>query len=222
MAARDVLPGMWRFTLGLVACLFLLLGACSASGTSATDAVRRVQEQDPRFAGIEARDPNAIGQADWYALEETADGWQVTMRIGWGDCPAGCSNEHRWIYLVHHDGSVQLGSEAGDPLPSGGGISGTLTAGPTCPVQRQPPDPACAERPVAGAHVRVTRPDGVLVATVTADVAGHFTLELAPGTYVVAPQPVEGLMGTPAEQDVTVAADGSMAEVSFSYDTGIR
>src|SRR5664280_2442019 len=41
------------------------------------------------------------------------------------------------------------------PATGGPWIIGTATAGPVCPVERYPPDPACAPRPVAGATITV-------------------------------------------------------------------
>ena len=96
-----------------------------------------------------------------------------------------------------------------------------VTAGPTCPVEREPPDPACAERPVAGAVLVFTDAGGLEVARVTSAADGTFTVELAPGAYHVSAEPVEGLMGTPGPMDVEVEA-GQMTELQVSYDTGIR
>ena len=36
-------------------------------------------------------------------------------------------------------------------ISGSGGIAGRVLAGPTCPVQKDPPDPDCADRPVTGA-----------------------------------------------------------------------
>ena len=68
-------------------------------------------------------------------------------------------------------------SETGEPVPDeawpGGaaagrtGIRGTALAGPICPVEKIPPDPACAPRPVAGAVVVVRDASGAEVARTT-------------------------------------------------------
>jgi hypothetical protein len=111
-------------------------------------------------------------------------------------------------------------------LRSGGagatGVQGKATAGPTCPVERNPPDPACAERPVAGAVLVFTNVAGTEVARATSGADGAFSVELAPGAYTITAQPREGLMGTPAPIDVVVEAGQPMTEVQVSYDTGIR
>ena len=107
------------------------------------------------------------------------------------------------------------------PPDEDAGVSITAVAAPTCPVERIPPDPACAPRPVPGAEVRITTPDGQEVARTRLDGAGLATVALAPGAYVVTALPVEGLLGTPVPVGVTVDAGGFTA-VDLVYDTGIR
>lgn len=207
--------------------LALLLAACAASPSpsstppGAADAARLALAQSERFRGIGPYDQNLIGQAAWYKVAASGDGWEVQIRIGWGDCPAGCINDHRWVYGVSRDGSVRLLSQDGDVLPDATGVRGTVTAGPTCPVVTNPPDPACADRPVAGAVLIFQDASGAEVARVTSTPDGAFALQLAPGAYRLVAQPVEGLMGTPAPMEVGVE-EGPMSELTVSYDTGIR
>ena len=113
---------------------------------------------------------------------------------------------------------------AGAPAPvaaPGTGLAITAVAGPVCPVEKMPPDPKCAPRPVAGAKVIVQDAQGRSVATVELDAGGSAVATLPAGNYVVQPQRVTGLMGTAAVADVTVV-DGSLTPVVLSYDTGIR
>ena len=205
--------------------LVLAVASCAAPGGSppldAADAARLALTQQARFAGIGPYDEDLIGQAAWYRVAEAASGWEVVIRIGWGDCEAGCINEHRWTYAVARDGDVELTKEDGDPVPGATGVQGTVTAGPTCPVETIPADPACAPRPVAGAVLVFTDADGRELKRVTSARDGSFTIELPPGVYQVMAQAVEGLMGTPAPMEVEVGA-GEPAELQVSYDTGIR
>ncbi len=92
----------------------------------------------------------------------------------------------------------------------------TVTAAPTCPVARVD-DPACAPRPVADAEIRLQGPTSL---TLTTDEHGRAHGKVAVGTYRLAPQPVNGLMGTPAPR--TLAVHQTATSVSISYDTGIR
>jgi hypothetical protein len=111
---------------------------------------------------------------------------------------------------------------SGAASPSAGNVSGQATAGPVCPVER-PGDPACAPRPVGGAVIVVTRPDGSVVARVTTAVDGRFSINLPPGDYVLVPQPVEGMMGTAPPVPFTVGQAGpSPSPLQVQYDTGIR
>ena len=101
------------------------------------------------------------------------------------------------------------------------GIGGVATAGPVCPVEKNPPDPACAPRPVPGAVLVIRDVSGSEVARVTTGADGAFVADLAAGGYVVEPQAVDGLMGTAGPQSVTVN-DGVVSTIQIGYDTGIR
>lgn len=105
--------------------------------------------------------------------------------------------------------------------PQGFFVSGLVHAGPVCPVVTDPPDPACADRPVEDAVILVEDSAGVVVSTIGTGVDGTFIVILPPGAYTFVPQPVEGLMGTASEQDVLVV-DGPVDGLDFAYDTGIR
>ena len=201
--------------------------------TTREGAVARVILAEKRLTGIALRNPDAIGQASWYeaAPASGVGAFVVTVRIGWGDCPAGCIDEHVWHYAVAPDGAVTTVSEEGGPVPddawpspsgaSRTGVGGVVTAGPVCPVVKNPPDPACAPRPVAGAILVFRDAAGTEVGRVTTEADGTFFAELAPGFYVVEPQPANGLLGTAGAQSVTVS-DGSEVRLDLSYDTGIR
>ena len=176
-------------------------------------------------------DPDLIGQASWWEAVSLADGWRVTFRVGWGDCPAGCIDEHTWTYDVTGDGTLSLVEERGPAVPaevldqlraaaSVTGVAGRVVAGPTCPVEN-PDDPTCNPRPVAGAVLVVRGAGGAEVARFTTDATGLFRIGLQPGDYKLEPQPVEGLMGTASPVPFTVT-DGSETFLDVAYDTGIR
>jgi hypothetical protein len=205
---------------GLVACS--VPGGGSPLPAGPDDAARIVLATDERFAGIQPRNPDLIGQAAWYEVTESADGWRVKVNMGWGDCPAGCINHHAWTYEVSRAGEVRLLSEEGDPLADETGVRGVVVAGPTCPVVTDPPDPDCEDRAVAGAVLVILDADGGEVARATSSGDGTFALALAPGAYSIVPEPVEGLMGTASEVDVWVEMGEPPGELVIAYDTGIR
>ena len=197
---------------------------------SAEAAAALVLGSDSRFAGLKVRDPNMIGQCCWWTATQRDGGYDVTVEIGWGDCPAGCIERHRWSYRVTPEAALSLVDENGPPLPSGipgpddgttggPGIRGIASAGPVCPVVN-PNDPSCADRPVAGATIHVIDATGVEVATLETDATGAFVVTLPPGQYRVRADAVEGLMGTAPPVDVTVGP--GLAVVQVQYDTGIR
>lgn len=201
--------------------------------TTPEGALSRVIATEKRLTGITQRNPDAIGQASWYEITQASGvgAAVVTVRVGWGDCQAGCIDEHRWAYAVAPDGTVTVVSEAGGAVPDDAwpgrpfagrtGIRGTASAGPTCPVERIPPDPACAPRPVVGALIVIRDASGAEIAQGTTGAGGSYFVEIAPGTYMVEPQPAKGLMGTPGPLPVTVN-DGFASTVDLDYDTGIR
>ncbi|HET9496698.1 MAG TPA: carboxypeptidase-like regulatory domain-containing protein, partial [Candidatus Limnocylindria bacterium] len=112
--------------------------------------------------------------------------------------------------------------ETGSPLPPDSGITGTVVAGPTCPVVTDPPDPSCADQPVADAELVITTPEGSEVARTMSDADGTFGITLAPGNYWLVARPVEGLMGTPEPQEFSVVWGMPGPELVVAYDTGIR
>lgn len=114
------------------------------------------------------------------------------------------------------------------PVPSTppgatGELEVTVVAGPVCPVETVPPDPACAPRPVPGAPVLVSPADGrdILVAEGTTDEDGFVRLDLAAGDYIVSGGEVDGFFGRPEPVTVTIAG-GETTSVMLAYDTGIR
>jgi hypothetical protein len=135
----DQINRLPRMLASLLVAIAITIGAaaCSAAGapsgspaastapsgggpvTSEEDAVARVVEREPRFTGITKRDPDMIGQASWYEVAPASGvgPFTVTFRVGWGDCPSGCIDEHTWVYAVAPDGSVTLQSEKGTDVP---------------------------------------------------------------------------------------------------------
>jgi len=195
---------------------------------SAAQAAALVLASDPHFGAIRPASPDGVGECCTYQAVDAAPGFGVTVDVGWGDCPAGCINHHQWVFTVDRDGTITLVGQSGDadpPVPAGEGVSASiklhLLAGPTCPVVHNPPDPACAPRPVAGAEVVVRGPDGAELGRATSSDQGEVGLRFPPGAYYVEPQPVQGLLGTPAP--FAFSAVGSEAvDINVNYDTGIR
>jgi hypothetical protein len=107
--------------------------------------------------------------------------------------------------------------------PAGTGVQGTVFLGPTCPVQRDPPDPQCADRPYA-ADLALTTPDGRLAKTFSSDANGTFRVDVEPGTYIIrsAQQDAPSHPACSSTDGSFVVAAGAYTTVQVSCDTGIR
>jgi hypothetical protein len=99
-------------------------------------------------------------------------------------------------------------------------VSGYVHAGPTCPVVRFPPDPACEDLPVAGAMLIVATETGKELRRLESNPEGRFDLDLPSGSYSLTPRPYDGLLGTAPAQEFVV--ETQPVELDVAYDTGIR
>jgi len=107
------------------------------------------------------------------------------------------------------------------PAQKEGSVKGIVLLGPTCPVERIPPDPACAPKPYQtsiGISKNIETPE--LFLTIQSTASGTFIVSLPSGEYVFHP---EGGSPFPRcdEQLVEVSA-GSVTTTIINCDTGIR
>jgi hypothetical protein len=103
-------------------------------------------------------------------------------------------------------------------VPAGStGVRGVVTAGPTCPVQRQG-DPSCDDRPVP-AHLVLERGDGSTAASGDAGSDGQFFIAAQAGSYALTATSPNAMRCS--SQPVTVTS-GHVTDVHVSCDTGIR
>jgi hypothetical protein len=96
----------------------------------------------------------------------------------------------------------------------------TLTAGPVCPVEQNPPDPNCAPRPVADREILVVTADGREVARGRSDAQGRLRFTVPYGSYLLHAAAFEGFPSPPSDEPITVGA--APVAVSLDFDTGIR
>ncbi|MGH8030555.1 MAG: hypothetical protein ACREO3_11550 [Arenimonas sp.] len=106
----------------------------------------------------------------------------------------------------------------GSGASTGTGVSGTATVGPTCPVERSPPDPACADRPYAG-NFEVESVGGAHVAGFTSGTDGRYSIALAPGSYQIRLRDANA-MPSMAPQPFNVRTGWSL--LNLQLDSGIR
>jgi hypothetical protein len=100
------------------------------------------------------------------------------------------------------------------------GIEGTVSLGPTCPVERNPPDPGCADKPYPTiVSVRHAGSDPVF-ATVDSDTSGAFKISLPPGEYTITAGK-GSMLPRCASVNVSVGPTDYVT-APISCDTGIR
>ena len=102
-------------------------------------------------------------------------------------------------------------------LPGSSGVHGTVSAGPTCPVERA--DEPCPPQP-AVATVRATNESGEEIATTESGSDGRYSVALPPGRYVLTATTGSAYpYCDPTEIEVPPARD---VVADISCDTGIR
>jgi hypothetical protein len=119
-------------------------------------------------------------------------------------------------------GSLALATSCGGgetAAPPDSGVEGVALTGPTCAVQRTPPDPKCDDRTLAHATVRAQEGDRVAGETET-DAQGRFRLALEPGSYELYTSGGMAPLATPVTAVRVVA--NRFTHVDLYVDTGIR
>ena len=102
------------------------------------------------------------------------------------------------------------------------GLQGVVFVGSTCPVERNPPDPACADMPAA-TNVWVSRKSAPqkIIATVSSGVDGVFKVPLPLGEYIV--QTGSSAVPFPRCGDVSAAVGRvGYTNIVVNCDSGIR
>jgi hypothetical protein len=103
---------------------------------------------------------------------------------------------------------------------SGSGISGKIVLGPTCPVERIPPDPACAPKGYQ-ATVIVKSNDGQKeISRFTSQADGSFSVNLPPGTYLLVP--ISTAVYPRGLEQTVIVEKNKYTDVTISFDSGIR
>lgn len=100
------------------------------------------------------------------------------------------------------------------------GIRGVILRGPTCPVERIPPDPMCADKPYE-TLVSVFKSTDLVhaVAFAQSGADGTFVINLPPGNYVIGAG--ESMLPRCPQVELDVLAH-SYATTTISCDTGVR
>jgi hypothetical protein len=100
------------------------------------------------------------------------------------------------------------------------GITGMVTLSPTCPVERNPPDPNCAPKPYS-TSISITKSGSTkIVKTIQSDAKGAFNADLDPGAYILQAQ--SGSVFPRCGEVSVVVKGGQYTNTGISCDTGIR
>jgi hypothetical protein len=137
-------------------------------------------------------------------------------------CERQGDNQCGWTLTAAVGRCLQEFKVGGEEIVSS--IQGDVLLGPTCPVLKDPPDGACADKPYQ-TNISVFRKgdrEDILIDDITSNSNGMFQILVAPGfTYVLRP---EGSYPFPAceEKEIILSKDITEIEVTLNCDTGIR
>lgn len=102
----------------------------------------------------------------------------------------------------------------------GSGIRGRVLVGPTCPVERVPPDPRCAPKPLSARLLVLRASDRRRVGSVRSGKDGRFSIRVRPGRYWLRAARSRGL---PFARPVLVTVRSHhFTRVTIMFDSGIR
>jgi len=108
------------------------------------------------------------------------------------------------------------------PTNTSTGISGKVLLGPTCPVVKDPPEEECADKPFATSLVVTTADGARVIAQVSSDARGVFTVNVPPGDYAIRSAAVANVLPyCGSSETISVPAQG-FVETTVHCDTGIR
>lgn len=99
------------------------------------------------------------------------------------------------------------------------GIRGTIFLGPTCPVVKDPPDEACADKPVFGTFIVKDTAGIKEYARFGTDANGKFLVYLTPGEYSIES---EKPLGSGMQAHLVEIKLGEISEYEITFDTGIQ
>ena len=122
----------------------------------------------------------------------------------------------RWAAAALMGGGLLLPGCGQLPAASYGTVSGTVTAGPTCPVEQV--GSPCPNRPLQTTVVILSR-SGQVVSSTRSDGHGRYSVRVAPGTYFVAVETTRWPRCPATRVEVRASRP---ARANVLCDTGIR
>ncbi len=108
------------------------------------------------------------------------------------------------------------------PVLTLSGITGIAMLGPMCPVQKNPPDPNCADRPYKTSLVATTSDQLQIVKQFNSEADGKFSVDLAPGEYVITSANTAGIFSHCSSNGLVKVDKNKYTDITVYCDTGIR
>lgn len=145
--------------------------------------------------------------------------------------PAACTMEAK----ICPDGSavgrtgpncefVACPSPASFPMPESqrGAINGLVLIGPTCPVEKYPPDPNCDDKPYVTRLVLTAVDRSRVIQEFSSTHDGTFSIMVSPGDYAIRSAAAANILPYCASAEVITVKANEKTEVVVSCDSGIR
>ncbi len=127
------------------------------------------------------------------------------------------------MFMGSYFASATTTSYFDNKIAINGSVNGKVLLSPVCPVERIPPDPACAPKPyITNIQVWSTRTRSLYKSIFTNSV-GAFTLSLVPGPYVLqVKKPVNGSLYPRCSETKFLITSKKTLKLTVICDTGIR
>jgi hypothetical protein len=113
------------------------------------------------------------------------------------------------------------GCVRGPSANESGIVEGMVLLGPTCPVERDPPEPGCGDRPYSTELEAVPASGRGDAVRFHSEGDGSFTVPLPPGNYTIRSASNAQQPPTCSSPEFMVVADATV-RVDVSCDSGIR
>lgn len=137
--------------------------------------------------------------------------------------PTACTMEAKLCPDDSYVGRVGPNCEfAPCPTVEKSGIKGLILLGPTCPVERIPPDPKCADKPYK-TNLITTSIDGTQTSKqFSSDTNGNFSVDLLPGEYSISSLNTVNIYPRCSSQENVKVEKEQYTTITLHCDTGIR
>lgn len=103
-----------------------------------------------------------------------------------------------------------------------GGIRGIVLLGPTCPVMRNQPDPACPDRPYTTKLILTSQGGTQNSKEFSSGIDGKFNIEIMPGDYTISNAPSTNILPRCTNNEIIHVVSNQFASTTVYCDSGIR